>query len=169
MFRTSERPTHIFAGAIIAALVIPAVAGAAPAPPIPRPPSGPVPVPYPDPEPPPVPECPASLCPKATGSAQMLAAPVKSVTCDSVGANRLSSDPQEGGQAARQVYTSDPQEGGQLTVNTSDPQEGGQVAGRKAGKPQQEWRSQSADPQLVGRKAGKPPSELEASSRASAC
>ena len=112
MSRTNERLTSLFAGAIMAAVAMPAIAVAAPPSlPPPSPPAGPVPVPYPNPEPPPVPECPASLCPKAAATLEVQAergssghgrsAPieVKSHSWGS-GTNRLSADPQEGGQVA---------------------------------------------------------------------
>src|SRR6476646_6092302 len=117
MSRTNDRLTSLFAGAIMAAVAIPAIAVVAPPPP--SPPAGQVPMPYPNPAPPPLPECPYSLCPKATATL-------------GVQAGRGNS----GHGRSAQIEVNSYSWGSGANRLSSDPQEGGQVAGRKAGKPQ---------------------------------
>jgi hypothetical protein len=133
MSRATERLTSLFAGAIVSAVAISAIAVAAPPSlPPPSPPAGPLPVPYPDPEPPPVPECPYSLCPKAAAPLQMQAVPEAS-------AQTSSRDPASGLPTGKRMHkpVTAARQSDALSCDThaqpgsglaSDPEAGGQIA-----------------------------------------
>ena len=142
---------------LAAILAIAATASAEPVPaPTPSPPAGPVPVPYPNPDPPPVPECPASLCPKATaqahsGPAYLKFGGVEGESADDrhkdqieilswswgegsaasgdmvLKGSKIGENSAEANRANDRLRNSGPTNG----WDTSDPQEGGQVARTK--------------------------------------